>query len=114
MTILNFILVRTLAAAAVVLGAGLSAQAQTWNGFYLGGQVGSAFLPDNADAFVTFDTDLDGSFGDTVLTAAGANAFSRLLPGVPAGVTPRRAAHARTAASTLAAASATTAEGQHS
>jgi hypothetical protein len=89
MTIPSSSFVRTLAAAAVVLGAGLSAQAQTWNGFYLGGQVGSAFLPDNADAFVTFDTNLDGTFGDTVFTAAGANAFSPgFCPGVPAGVTP--------------------------
>ena len=39
MTISTSSLVRTLAVAAVVLGAGLSAQAQTWNGFYLGGQV---------------------------------------------------------------------------
>ncbi len=80
---------RPLAAAAVVLAGSLSAQAQTWNGFYLGAQVGSAFLPDNADAFVTFDTNLDGGFGDTVLTAAGANAFSPgFCPGVPGGVTP--------------------------
>ena len=83
-------LVRPLVAAAVLAG-GLEAQAQTptWNGFYLGGQVGSAFLPDGADAFVTFDTNLDGAFGDTVMTAAGANAFSPgFCPGVPQGLTP--------------------------
>jgi outer membrane immunogenic protein len=38
---------------------------------------------------VTFDTNLDGSFGDTVMTAAGANAFSPgFCPGVPQGLTP--------------------------
>ncbi|MET0554498.1 MAG: outer membrane beta-barrel protein [Vicinamibacteria bacterium] len=81
--------VRPFLAAAVLLSAGLSAEAQTWNGFYLGGQVGGVFLPDGADAFVTFDTNLDGGFGDTVNTAAGANAFSPgFCPGVPQGVTP--------------------------
>lgn len=81
--------VRPLVAAAVVLGGGLSAHAQSWQGFSIGGHVGSAFLPDGQDAFVAFDTDLDGSFGDTVRTAAGADAFSPgFCPGVPAGVTP--------------------------
>jgi outer membrane immunogenic protein len=84
-------LVRPLVAATAVLAGALGAQAQTptWNGFYLGAQVGSAFLPDGADAFVTFDTNLDGGFGDTVFTAAGADAFSPgFCPGVPGGVTP--------------------------
>lgn len=83
-------LVRPLVATAVLAGA-LEAQAQTpaWNGFYLGAQVGGAFLPGNDDAFVTFDTDLDGSFGDTVRTAAGADAFSPgFCPGAAQGVTP--------------------------
>ena len=103
-------LVRPLVAAAVLAG-GLEAQAQTptWNGFYLGGQVGSAFLPDGADAFVTFDTNLDGAFSDTVMTAAGANAFSPgFCPGVPQGLTPAAGCSARTTASTSAAASGTT------
>ena len=80
-----------LVAATAVLAGGPQAQAQTptWRGFYLGAQVGGAFLPDNADAFVTFDTNLDGGFGDTVFTAAGANAFSPgFCPGAAQGTMP--------------------------
>lgn len=67
----------SLAAAAALLLAGPAAlQAQTWKGFYVGGQVGGGFLPGGADKFVGFDKNLDGDFTDTVTTAAGANAFS--------------------------------------
>lgn len=69
-------LARPLAAAALVLVGGASAHAQTWRGFYVGGQVGSGLLPDGAGKFVGFDKNLDGAFTDTVTTVAGANAFS--------------------------------------
>lgn len=81
--------VRPAAVAAAVLGGALSAQAQTWSGFYLGGQVGGASLPSGDGSFVAFDTGLDGGFGDTVRTAAGADAFSPgFCPGAAQGVTP--------------------------
>jgi opacity protein-like surface antigen len=68
--------VRPAAAAALILAGAGSAQAQTWRGFYVGGQVGGGLLPDGAGKFVGFDKNLDGVFTDTVTTVAGANAFS--------------------------------------
>lgn len=53
-----------------------SATAQTWKSVYVGGVVGGAWQPDDAGETLTFDTNLDGVFSDTVRTAAGANAFS--------------------------------------
>lgn len=50
--------------------------AQGWQGPYFGGYVGYGFQPDDDDETILFDTDLDGSFGDTVRTGAGADAFS--------------------------------------
>ncbi len=49
---------------------------QSWTGFYVGGQVGYGFQPSDGNETILFDTNLDGSFGETVNTAAGANAFS--------------------------------------
>ena len=69
-------LVRPAAAMAMLLAGSAAAQAQTWRGFYVGGQVGNGFLPGGDDKFVGFDKNLDGAFTDTVTTAAGANAFS--------------------------------------
>jgi len=50
--------------------------ARTWSGFYVGGRVGYVSAPLNTKERVLFDKNLDGQFGDTVTTAAGANAFS--------------------------------------
>jgi outer membrane immunogenic protein len=48
-----------------------------FDGIYVGGSVGAAVQPnDGAKSSILFDRDLNGSFGDTVVTAAGANAFS--------------------------------------
>ncbi len=47
-----------------------------WGGFYIGGQVGASEPADENGASILFDTNLDGGFGDSVNTAAGANAFS--------------------------------------
>lgn len=47
----------------------------TWSGPYVGGQVGIG-LVDSDRPTVLFDTNRDGTFGDTVRTGAGANAFS--------------------------------------
>jgi outer membrane immunogenic protein len=76
----------TLAAAALGLGAGMigaPAHAQTadWTGFYFGGTIGLA-AADTEGESTTFDTNLDGGYGDTVRTGAGVNAFS---PGFCAG-----------------------------
>ncbi|NOT25754.1 MAG: porin family protein [Acidobacteria bacterium] len=60
-----------------------SASAQTWSGPYIGGTVGAGLQREDASESVTFDTNLDGMFGDTVRTAAGADAFS---PGFCAGI----------------------------
>ena len=48
-----------------------------FDGIYVGGSVGAAVQPnDGGNSSILFDRDLNGSFGDTVVTAAGANAFS--------------------------------------
>lgn len=46
-----------------------------WSGFYIGGSVGANLPSDDTDRGVTFDTDRDGQYGDTVRTGAGADAF---------------------------------------
>lgn len=48
----------------------------SWTGPYVGGHLGYSFQNDDDSETVLFDTNLDGDFGDTVTTAAGANAFS--------------------------------------
>ena len=80
---------RPLLAAAIALAGTPALHAQTWTGFYAGGQVGSGFLPGGGDTFVGFDKNLDGDFTDTVTTAAGANAFSPgFCPGASVGNVP--------------------------
>lgn len=65
------------AVATVALAAPAAAQtASNWTGFYVGGRVGYVANPLNTKETVLFDKNLDGQFGDTVTTAAGANAFS--------------------------------------
>lgn len=70
--------------AAFVLLAVASAQAQTWTGPYFGGHMGYTSQPEDEDETIQFDTDLNGSFGDSVNTVAGANAFT---PGFCGGLT---------------------------
>ena len=75
--------------AMVVCGAQMGvpnvAAAQDWTGAHVSGHIGVSMIPRGADAdnVILFDKNLDGMFGDTVTTAAGANAFS---PGFCAGV----------------------------
>jgi outer membrane immunogenic protein len=60
-----------------------------WTGFYVGGQIGYGFQPSDGDETIEFDTNLDGNFGDTVNTSAGANAFSPgFCGGAATGTTP--------------------------
>ncbi len=48
-----------------------------FDGIYVGGSVGAAVQPnDGANSSILFDRDLNGSYGDTVVTTTGANAFS--------------------------------------
>jgi opacity protein-like surface antigen len=47
-----------------------------WTGFYVGGSIGANAPSDETDRGVEFDTNLDGGYGDTVRTTAGADAFS--------------------------------------
>ncbi len=48
-----------------------------FSGIYVGGSFGGAFQPnDGASSSILFDRDRNGSFGDTVTTSTGANAFS--------------------------------------
>ncbi|WDA41204.1 outer membrane protein [Erythrobacter sp. BLCC-B19] len=47
-----------------------------FNGPYISGAIGLESAADSRNDSILFDTDQDGTFGDTVTTAAGADAFS--------------------------------------
>lgn len=66
----------TAGAAALLLAAAGTAQAQDWSGFYVGVQGGYTAQDQDSNETVEFDTNLDGQFGDTVNTTTPANAFS--------------------------------------
>lgn len=59
-----------------IIGLAVPAAAQEWSGFSISAHIGGAMQPDDATESVLFDKDLNGSFNDSILTAAGANAFS--------------------------------------
>jgi outer membrane immunogenic protein len=59
-----------------MLGYAGAANAQDWQGLYVGAHFGNGFQDSDDDETILFDTDLDGNFGDTVNTTAPANAFS--------------------------------------
>ena len=65
-------------AALVLVSSPLPALAQDadWTGFYAGGRLGYTSQPEDKDESVSFDTDLNGTFDDTVNTTSGANAFA--------------------------------------
>lgn len=73
---MNAARVAALTCAVTILGATRPAQAQDWSGLYVGGSIGSGIVKKHNSEIVTFDTNLDGTFNDTVRTAAGADAFS--------------------------------------
>lgn len=62
--------------ASCIAAPALAQEADNWTGFYVGGHVGYASQSNDDDETILFDTNLDGNFGDTVRTGAGANAFS--------------------------------------
>jgi outer membrane immunogenic protein len=47
-----------------------------FDGIYVGGSFGAAVQPNDGGSRILFDRDLNGSFGDTVVTSGGADAFS--------------------------------------
>ena len=63
--------------AVVVLGGTGYAEAQSWSGLSVGGSIGAGLQKKDASETVRFDTNLDGTFMDTVRTVAGVDAFSR-------------------------------------
>lgn len=65
-----------LAGTALLASPAAAQEDDSWTGFYLGAHAGYGFQPGDGDETILFDTNLDGSFGDTVNTSAGANAFS--------------------------------------
>ncbi len=65
-----------LAAASTILIAVPAHAEDEFDGFYAGATIGYDFQAGDADEFITFDRGSNGSFGETVTTAAGADAFS--------------------------------------
>ncbi|HEX8375725.1 MAG TPA: hypothetical protein VF606_11160, partial [Geminicoccaceae bacterium] len=67
-----------IAAGLAALSAATAANAQPadWTGGYVGVQLGYNLQPRDRNETILFDTDLNGSFGENVNTAVGANAFS--------------------------------------
>lgn len=53
-----------------------AAQDAGWSGPYVGGRLGYTRQPNDRNETILFDNDLDGAFGDRVLTVSGADAFS--------------------------------------
>jgi outer membrane immunogenic protein len=86
---LKFLPAAAIAGTALIAAPALAQDTESWTGFYVGGHVGYGFQPSDDDETILFDTNLDGSFGDTVRTAAGANAFSPgFCGGAARGATP--------------------------
>jgi len=64
-------------------------EAGDWSGFYLSGNLGGSEPDSRGASRLDFDTGLDGRYGDTVRTAAGADAFSPgFCDGAAGGRTP--------------------------
>jgi outer membrane immunogenic protein len=55
----------------------VAAQDGSWTGPYVGARLGYTSQSADNDETILFDTDLNGSFDDTVNLVSGANAFSR-------------------------------------
>jgi opacity protein-like surface antigen len=68
----TFVAVGALAAAV----AATPAAAQDWSGGYIGGFAGAQVQDQEENERILFDTNLDGTFGDTVRTTTAADAFS--------------------------------------
>jgi outer membrane immunogenic protein len=65
------------AATAVPASAQSTGEDRGFSGLYVGGSVGAAVQPnDGGKSSILFDRNADGTFGDTVTTTTGANAFA--------------------------------------
>lgn len=74
--------------AATFVATPAAAQSADWTGFHVGARAGVANVKSGNER-IEFDNNLDGTFGDTVNTAAGANAFSPgFCNGAALGATP--------------------------
>ena len=62
--------------AVIAMAGSANAQTRDWTGAYVGIAAGYADRAESSGESLTFDTNLDGRFGDTVNTAAAVNAFS--------------------------------------
>lgn len=71
---MRYIEMAAAAGAFLVLGAG-AATAQDWSGPYIGLSVGGALIDEDKNERVLFDTNLNGTFGDTVRNTALVDAF---------------------------------------
>lgn len=75
-------MISTLLAATAALGLATAASAQDsdpstdYNGFYIGGTIGTTAQNNDGGSTVVFDTNRDGTFNENVLTSTGGNAFS--------------------------------------
>lgn len=64
------------AVSALAFATTAAAQSSDWTGAYVGVSAGYADRSESKGETIGFDTNLDGIYGDTVRTAAGADAFS--------------------------------------
>lgn len=69
-------LAAALAGAALIATPAAAQDNDSWTGFYVGGHLGYGFQPSDDGETILFDTNLDGTYGDTVNTSGGMNAFS--------------------------------------
>lgn len=76
MKITNSLMLATASLSLFATPAFAQSEDEEWEGPYIGGSIGLAAQNNDRDEGVVFDTNLDGSFGDTVNTSLGANAFS--------------------------------------
>lgn len=65
-----------LAALAIATPAAAQSDDAPFNGLYVGATLGYDIQPNDVGESISFDRNLDGRFGDTITTVAGANAFS--------------------------------------
>ncbi len=76
MKITKFLTLASASLAFVATPAFAQSEDEDWTGPYIGGSIGLAAQNNDRNEGVLFDTNLDGTYGDTVRTTTGANAFS--------------------------------------
>lgn len=76
MKITKFLMLASASLAFVATPAFAQSEDEEWEGAYIGGSIGLAAQNNDRNENVVFDTNLDGSFGDTIRNTAAANAFA--------------------------------------